>query len=123
MNMPEFSAEASLGPSSNAYIGAAGLGGRQGAIVPAIIGSTCPGVNCDALLASAIFLFNPVSWGWFQQCCMGNPPDQHCIANPCNEECRHLNLCPAPPTTTPQAITTGPTPRGVTVGPPTGQRR
>lgn len=111
MNMPGFTAEASLGPSSNAYIGAFSPSGwRRGAIVPAI-DSACPGVNCDATLASAILLFNPISWSIFQQCCMGglrvsdacrnNPclpecPQFMCICinQPCNPECLQLGWCP-----------------------------
>lgn len=104
MNIPRFTAEASLERSSNAYIGSFGPGGwRREAIVPAIA-STCPGVNCDALLASAILLFNPVSWGWYKACCMGDSSNEYCRANPCLEECRHLNLCAAPPTLTPGAL-------------------
>jgi hypothetical protein len=88
MNIPGFVADASLGPSYIAYTGTVAAGGwRGGAIVPAI-DSACPGVNCDATLASAILLFNPISWSIYQQCCMGGlRVSEACRNNPCLSEC------------------------------------
>jgi hypothetical protein len=95
MNMPGFTATASLGPSSITYTGAVGHGGwSRGAIVPAI-NSSCPGINCDATLASAILLFNPISWSIYQQCCMGGlRVSDACRNNPCLPECpQFLCIC------------------------------
>jgi hypothetical protein len=92
MKLPSYSAEASLGPSSIAYTGAVGSGGRsRRAIVPA---SVCPpGLNCDAVLVACGFSLgtDPFTCLLYALCCHGagraGDPGDVCRNNPCAPGC------------------------------------
>src|SRR5260370_25322713 len=71
MNMPGFTATASLGTSGIAYIGGVvAYGMRCEAIVPAV---DCSSVDCNAALGFCIASFDldPVSCGLYYGCCHG----------------------------------------------------
>jgi hypothetical protein len=101
MNIPGFTASASLGPTSAYYIGAIGSGGRTGeTLVPA---ANCAGVTkslCDAALATGILLFNPASWSYYKECCIGRPSENGldpredmCRSDPCGPGCPPDQRC------------------------------
>jgi hypothetical protein len=95
MHMPGLTAEASLGPSSNTYVGVFRAGGWSPGAVLSYTPSSCPGVDCDAALATGILLFNPISWSIYKQCCMGSLQiSDNCRRNPCLPECpQFLCIC------------------------------
>lgn len=92
MKLPNYSAEASLGPSSITYTGAVGSGGRsRGTIVPA---ADCPpGVDCGwaQFFCFASLDLDPVSCGLYYGCCQGagktGETGDVCRNNPCAAGC------------------------------------
>lgn len=94
MNLPGFTATASLGSSRISYTGAIGLSQESGAIG---LAANCAGATrsaCDAALATGILLFNPASWTYYKECCLGQPSDggldpreDMCRSDPCGPGC------------------------------------
>ncbi len=110
MNLPGFTATASLGTSSSVYSGVVGARGmNREAIVPA---SGCPGVNCEWAQAFCIgsLSLDPISCGLYYGCCQGAGQTGGEVSGP----------QPDIPPSSNFPLTAG----GVTVGPPPslGQR-
>lgn len=91
MKLPNYTAEASLGPSRNTYSAVGCTDDRiRGAIAPA---TNCSGVNCDAaqFFCFASLDLDPISCGLYYGCCQGQvsqaPTADDCRNNPCGPGC------------------------------------
>jgi hypothetical protein len=90
MKLPNYTAEASLGPPSIAYTGVLGSGRSRGAIVPAADNYCPPNLDCGMLQAVCFFSLDadPLTCGLYYGCCKGGVQiGDVCRNNPCAPGC------------------------------------